>query len=78
MKTMTGTIAVAAAAACAGTLALAGNNAHHASTGTHKWTPGQGWDHFVATFDANKDGKVTDEMLASAGLRSHGPTRTAS
>jgi hypothetical protein len=68
MKTMTGTIAVAAAAAlCAGTLALAGNNANHATTGAHKWTPGQGWDHFVATFDANKDGKVSkDELLAKA------------
>jgi len=67
MKTMTGTIAaVAAAALCAGTLALAAN-AHHAASGAHKWTPGQGWDHFVATFDANKDGKVTkDELLAKA------------
>lgn len=69
MKTMTGTIAVVAAAAlCAGTLALAGSgNAHHAAAGGHKWQPGQGWDHFAATFDANKDGKVSkDELLAKA------------
>jgi len=69
MKKMTGTIAVVATAAlCAGTLALAAGNAHHAAAGgAHKWTPGQGWDHFAATFDANKDGMVTkDELLAKA------------
>src|SRR6266536_2073072 len=63
MRYMTRTIAlVATVALSAGALALAANSQHHAAGGgTHKWTPGQGWDHFAATFDANQDGKVTKE-----------------
>ena len=67
MRYMTRTTALAAAVAlCAGGLALAANTQHHAASGA-KHTPGQGWDHFAATFDADKDGKVTkDELLAKA------------
>jgi Ca2+-binding EF-hand superfamily protein len=66
---MTGTIALAATVALGGGgWALAANTQHHAANGgTHKPQPGQGWDHFAATFDADKDGKVTkDELLAKA------------
>jgi len=69
MRYMTRTIALAATVALSGGgLALAANAQHHpAGGGAHKWTPGQGWDHFAATFDANKDGKVTkDELLAKS------------
>jgi Ca2+-binding EF-hand superfamily protein len=64
---MTRTIAfVATVALCGGGLALAADSPHHAG-GAHKWQPGQGWDHFAATFDSNKDGKVSkDELLAKA------------
>lgn len=69
MKYMTRAMAIAASVAlCAGGLALAANTPHHAGgAGAHNRQPGQGWDHFAATFDADKDGKVTkDEMLAKA------------
>src|SRR5262245_14837355 len=68
MRAMTRMMAVVAAAAlCAGTMALAANNPHRANQGGHKWTPGQGWDKFAQVFDANKDGKVSkDELLAKA------------
>lgn len=67
MRYMTRTIALAASVTlCAGGLALAANTQHHAASGA-KHTPGQGWDHFAATFDANKDGKVSkDELLAKS------------
>src|SRR5262245_7267959 len=60
-------VLVAAMVLCAGGLAMAAGQAHHAASGTQHRTPGQGWDKFAFAFDANKDGKVTkDELLAKA------------
>jgi hypothetical protein len=63
MSTMRTLAAVAGVAILAFSTAAA--NPQNKGKQAGAWKKGQGWDHFAAVFDANKDGKVTkDELMA--------------